>query len=259
GEGELRLLAVHLKSGCFDGALGRGGAACAKLRKQVPALEAWIDARERERVPFAVLGDFNRRLRQDDEIWRELDDRDPAPADLTLVTSGQRSLCWNGKYPDYIDHIVLDAQAAAWLVPHSFEQMLYDPADARHKERISDHCPISVRLARAGAPAAGPTPEQVPGEASGQASGKTSSKAPEQAPGPAPGPVPGHPGPRPGASPDPGGAAIKGNISRGRKLYHLPACPSYAEVRIEPERGERLFTSEREARAAGFQKAGNCP
>jgi endonuclease/exonuclease/phosphatase family metal-dependent hydrolase len=263
---DLRLLAVHLKSGCFGGALGRGGAACSKLRKQLPALEAWIDAREREGVPFAVLGDFNRRLRRDDEVWRELDDRDPVPADLTLVTEGRRSRCWNGKYPDFIDHIVLDAQAAAWLVPGSFEQMLYDPADARHRETLSDHCPISVRLALAGARAPGPGTK--PGAAAGPAADKVAGKAPGHASGPEPGRAAGQApksggAARPGAA-RPGGATpgpdtIKGNISRGRKLYHLPACPSYGEVRIEPERGERLFASESEARAAGFQKAGNCP
>jgi endonuclease/exonuclease/phosphatase family metal-dependent hydrolase len=285
GGSDLRLLAVHLKSGCFDGALGRGGKACAKLLDQLPALEAWIDAREREGVPFAVLGDFNRRLRQDDEVWRELDDRHPVPADLTLVTGGQRSRCWNGKYPDYIDHIVLDAQAAAWLVPGSFEQMLYDPADARYRATLSDHCPISVRLALAGAHAAGPGPgpgaatgaggdketDQAPGHASGAGGDKVSDQAPGHASGPEPEHADGEDGatakrraaPKQGGTG--GGAAgtgagdIKGNLSRGRKLYHLPACPSYAEVRIEPERGERLFASESEARAAGFQKAGNCP
>jgi endonuclease/exonuclease/phosphatase family metal-dependent hydrolase len=284
GGSDLRLLAVHLKSGCFDGALGRGGKACAKLREQLPALEAWIDAREREGVPFAVLGDFNRRLRRDDEVWRELDDRDPVPAELTLATDGQRSRCWNGKYPDFIDHIVLDAQAAAWLVPGSFEQMLYDPADARHKDTLSDHCPISVRLALAGSRAArpgpGPRPGPVagaaPGPAAGQASERVPDKAQGHASGPEPEPEPGEAGATAGrgAAPKPGGTGggtrggtraetgtgtIKGNVSRGRKLYHLPECPSYAEVRIEPERGERLFASEREARAAGFQKAGNCP
>jgi endonuclease/exonuclease/phosphatase family metal-dependent hydrolase len=272
GHSDLRLLAVHLKSGCFDGALGRGGKACVKLREQLPALEAWIDAREREGVPFAVLGDFNRRLRQDDEVWRALDDRHPVPADLALVTDGRRSRCWNGKYPDFIDHIVLDAQAAAWLVPGSFEQMLYDPADARHRDTLSDHCPISVRLALAGARAAGPGPEAGPGPTAGKGREQVPEQAPGHASGPEPEPSAGEDGAtaRRKSAAKPGGTGagagtgtgtgtIRGNISRGRKLYHLPACPSYAEVRIEPERGERLFASEREARAAGFQKAGNCP
>ena len=52
---------------------------------------------------------------------------------------------------------------------------------------------------------------------------------------------------------------IKGNIARGRRLYHLPSCPSYASVVVDESAGERSFASEAEARKAGFAKAGNCP
>jgi endonuclease/exonuclease/phosphatase family metal-dependent hydrolase len=282
GGERLRLLGVHLKSGCFSGALERSAAACAKLRQQLPPLEAWVDAREREGVPFAVLGDFNRRLRQGDPFWTELDDRDPVPTDLTLVTEGRKSRCWNGVYPDFIDHIVLDAQAAAWLVPDSFDQLVYDASDALHRKTLSDHCPISVQLAPAGARrvARGPGVARGATPGAGVAPGPVVAPGPGARPGAAPGPgarpgaAPG-PGARPGALPVPGGAKrgpgarpgplpggagnVKGNIARGRKLYHLPGCPSYDEVRIEPDKGERLFESEREAQAAGFRKAGNCP
>ena len=254
GNQELRLLAVHLKSGCFSGALGRDRAACAKLGRQIPALEAWIDARERQGVAFAVLGDFNRRLSRDDEVWRALDDRDPVAADLTLLTEGRRSRCWNGKYPDLIDHIVLDAQAAAWLVPGSFEQIVYDQADARHRATLSDHCPISVRLALPGAVSKhDPVKASEPGRDTrsapeAAAPGRDTRSAPVEAA------APGR-----SAAPKRSSGAVKGNVSRGRKLYHLPGCPSYDAVRIDHDRGERLFESEDEAQAAGFHKAGNCP
>jgi hypothetical protein len=67
------------------------------------------------------------------------------------------------------------------------------------------------------------------------------------------------PGRKAGAAANRGSGVVKGNVSRGRKLYHLPGCPSYDAVRIDPDRGERLFESERAAQAAGFHKAGNCP
>jgi tetratricopeptide (TPR) repeat protein len=51
---------------------------------------------------------------------------------------------------------------------------------------------------------------------------------------------------------------IKGNLSRGKKLYHLPRCPGYESTTIDVARGERWFTSENEARAAGFRRAENC-
>lgn len=54
----------------------------------------------------------------------------------------------------------------------------------------------------------------------------------------------------------PNGCTIKGNISRsGRRLYHTPASPSFAETRIDEARGERWFCSEAQARAAGFEPA----
>lgn len=59
GGPRLRLLGVHLKSGCASGA---GSDACALLFRQIPVLEAWIDARARTGQAFAAIGDFNRRL-----------------------------------------------------------------------------------------------------------------------------------------------------------------------------------------------------
>lgn len=143
---DVRLLAVHLKSGCFEGALGQGTRACVKLGAQVPALEAWIDARAREATPFAVLGDFNRRFLPNDTLFPELDDGNPPDADLTDAGAGVRSTCWGGKYPDLIDHIVLDRRAGRWVRPGSFAVALYDAADLQHRAKLSDHCPITVEL-----------------------------------------------------------------------------------------------------------------
>jgi len=49
---------------------------------------------------------------------------------------------------------------------------------------------------------------------------------------------------------------IKGNINRrGAHLYHRPQDPSYARVIVNPRKGERIFCSEQDARAAGFKPA----
>ncbi len=56
-----------------------------------------------------------------------------------------------------------------------------------------------------------------------------------------------------------GSCLIKGNISSdGRKLYHLPSCPSYSKTSIDEGVGEKWFCSEQEAVQAGWTKAGNC-
>lgn len=53
---------------------------------------------------------------------------------------------------------------------------------------------------------------------------------------------------------------IKGNISSSKeRIYHVPGCASYNQTKIDTSKGERMFCSEEEARAAGWRKALNCP
>jgi len=240
----LRLLSVHLKSGCFDEPLTTAGNDCTKLAAQLPLLERWVDARAAANEAFLVLGDFNRRLRTGEAFYSELDDADPPNADLTLVTDGRSSRCWGGEFAEFIDHIVVSRDAAPWLVAGTFTQQDYDAADQAFKGALSDHCPLAVSIAPG---ASGPRAVDLAG-GTGDASGT--------------------PGPASPATRDASGAAgdaaparpIKGNISSdGKRLYHLPACPSYEETKIDTDEGERWFASEAEAVAAGWQKAGNCP
>ena len=131
----LRLLSVHLKSGCSSGA---SGAACETLQRQIPELESWIDARAAESIPFAVLGDFNRRLSAaNDAAWAEIDDGDPANADLTLA-AGQAFAGCDPRYSAFIDHIVLDRRASERR--REFTEHTYAGP------KLSDHCAVSVRL-----------------------------------------------------------------------------------------------------------------
>lgn len=158
---ELRLLSVHLKSGCGRRTLDSGRDACAVLGQQVSHLERWIDAQAARGKPFAVLGDFNRNLLDDPgparspsggprSLWAEIDDGEPADADLALAGAGQRfaNCAPNQNHGGFIDHIVLSRSLAARAVPGSFVRLVYDPDEALRR-RLSDHCPvaISVRLA----------------------------------------------------------------------------------------------------------------
>lgn len=147
-QGDVRLLAVHLKSGCFN--VKSTGESCTQLQQQIPILAGWIDQRRKEGVPFAVLGDFNRRLRSDDPVWQRLND---SPSKLTMVTEGRKSTCWGGQYPDFIDQILLGGSLVAGYVPDSFRVLVYEETDKALQDRISDHCPVSVKVA---APSAGP-------------------------------------------------------------------------------------------------------
>lgn len=134
----LRLLSIHLKSGCFAGSQGP---ACESFLPQVPVLERWIDTAAAGPTRFIVLGDWNRRLAgPGDLVWTELDDGDPANADLMLADQGIRPKC-DPRYQDFIDHIVLDRRAT--LDFGSFAETPYATP-----EHYSDHCPITVQLAR---------------------------------------------------------------------------------------------------------------
>jgi endonuclease/exonuclease/phosphatase family metal-dependent hydrolase len=165
----VRLLAVHMKSGCFDNALDQASIAkmpntnkkeeyakiaCAELAKQAKPLEAWVDARAKEGVPFMLLGDFNRRFVRDialnhseiQGLWQAIDD-EGAEA-LWTPTIKAESKCWGGYYKDYIDHIILDPKSKAHYVDNSFDQLVFKQKYSREvSQNLSDHCPISVKLA----------------------------------------------------------------------------------------------------------------
>ena len=58
------------------------------------------------------------------------------------------------------------------------------------------------------------------------------------------------------ASPSaPEGCAIKGNVSRGGLIYHMPWSPWYEKVAMRPDKGTRWFCSETDAAAAGWRPA----
>ena len=112
GKFQLRVLSIHLKTGCWSDPLNTDSHSCEVLRQQLPILENWIDSRAREGTPFAVLGDFNRRFEAGDEFWDAIDHGDAPEAKLSDVTKSHTSECWGGEYPVYIDHLVFSRQAA---------------------------------------------------------------------------------------------------------------------------------------------------
>ncbi len=164
----VRLLAVHMKSGCFHQPLDQASiakmpnnddkqayakTACAELAKQAIPLEAWVDARASEGVPFLLVGDFNRRFVNDialnysevQGLWQAIDDQGAEA--LWAPTIHAESKCWDGKYKDYIDHIIFDPKAKRQYVDNSFAQLVFDGKYSKHlSQTLSDHCPISVQL-----------------------------------------------------------------------------------------------------------------
>jgi endonuclease/exonuclease/phosphatase family metal-dependent hydrolase len=141
----LKLMSVHLKSGCFENTTTSTD--CPTLLAQIPVLEGWIDEAARGAEPFIVLGDFNRRFNvPGDQVWAELDDGDPGNADLTTITKDMPVSCRTNELPEFIDHIVLDRRAAVWADRTSFRQITYRQADREVWDKLSDHCPVLVEL-----------------------------------------------------------------------------------------------------------------
>ena len=139
GDRQLRLLSVHLKSGCWSAeqdASESRAQTCATLRDQILELRSWAHRREDAGTAFAILGDFNRRLAiRDDWAWRELS---PKSSPLDLLTADIETQC-DPRFDEFIDHIVLDPTAAALLVPESTREW------PRHGDH-PDHCAVSTDL-----------------------------------------------------------------------------------------------------------------
>lgn len=154
GKPALRLLAVHLKSGCYSNR--HRNRHCTTLRKQIDVLAKWVSQRQAEQQPYIILGDFNRRLAQkEDKYWQELTSEVlPVPV---LITEGLKSQCrsqaynkrkqqWEVRqYPEFIDHFILDARIQEKDTQVSFYEHLY--SDQQLKQiQLSDHCPLSISL-----------------------------------------------------------------------------------------------------------------
>ena len=141
GGASLRVLAVHLKTGCHTDHLRRSPRhECALFARQIPVVAAWLRARVVEGVPFALLGDFNRVMDENEEFSTAV----AAAAPMVRVTEGSSDPCWGGGA--FIDHIFLGGPARGWLVPGSLRVLTYRSTDEHDKDHLSDHCPVSVRL-----------------------------------------------------------------------------------------------------------------
>ncbi len=141
-QGALRLLAVHLKSGCSHDPLAASrNPACATLAEQLPPLQDWIETRRREGVAFALIGDFNRWMEGRDPFFQGLAQSGP----LLRVTAGLYTPCWGGG--GFLDHIIVGNAALNWIRPETVRVLTYRETGPAWKQRLSDHCPISARMA----------------------------------------------------------------------------------------------------------------
>jgi endonuclease/exonuclease/phosphatase family metal-dependent hydrolase len=133
------------QGGCFQDS--STSSACGTLLAQIPVLEGWIDEAAQGPTSFIVLGDFNRRSnRPHEQLWAELDEGEPANADLKTVTQDMPISCRDNTFPEFIDHTGVDRRVVPWDDRTSSRHVTCRQADKGVWDQLSDHCLAVVEL-----------------------------------------------------------------------------------------------------------------
>jgi len=139
----LRLLSIHLKSGCPAAPAGSKDEDCVMLFRQQKVLKDWVSERARDEIPFVIMGDFNRRLQNEEDFWTGLDDPTHPARDLSLPVKRDTESRCRKEFKQFIDYIVFNTESFAMAKPDSFRVLRFDGEESTFP---SDHCPISIEL-----------------------------------------------------------------------------------------------------------------
>lgn len=146
--GELTILNLHMKSGCFvdDYARaaqgdGRNKEACQIYAQQAPILDAWVEEQEKSGKPYMMLGDFNHRLSAPfNSVTRMLNTNSDGSVSTLENTTANMMGC-HPRYPAPIDHIfvgnITEPGTTKDIVNHHFDDM---------DNMLSDHCAITLTM-----------------------------------------------------------------------------------------------------------------
>jgi exonuclease III len=174
-------LNVHLKSGCANLITGKGFAgrkltapdpACEILNRQVPVIEDWVEDVARHSPRFVLLGDFNRRIDEEEKagiaatdvrtdgsdpagpnirdawgrvksryFWQEIADGSPGlyQVPLTFIEKG----CGGH---EGLDHIVISEPIRQMQRLPLSSRMASLFKNPRQSIKTSDHCPLTTVL-----------------------------------------------------------------------------------------------------------------
>lgn len=139
----LRLLSVHLKSGCASDPASSDREECKQLFRQQKVLKSWVEERARDEIPIVILGDFNRRLQNEEEFWTGLDDPTHPSRDLVLPVRRDEVSACRQAFPQFIDYIVFNSDSFELVKAGSFGSLKFE---GEEKNYPSDHCPIFIEL-----------------------------------------------------------------------------------------------------------------
>ena len=143
-DGNLELLNVHLKSGCFvDDYSVSDSTSCQTFAQQASWLNQWMGDKQKRHQSYVVLGDFNHRISAPyNRFTRMLNAGEKAGGAPAILT--RDILGCHPRYPAPIDHIVAGGTGTenfADTKVHYFE-------DNSEQGMLSDHCAISTTLAQ---------------------------------------------------------------------------------------------------------------
>lgn len=154
---QLRLLAVHLKSGCFTQTKS-SSFACQTLARQARQLHRWIVKRNKQKQRFVILGDFNRRMLNVENQWffHMLQANEHQMKNHLIIINHGASHCWSkninkhqkvwmSEHKQFIDFILMNKLSAAAYISNSFKEVAASRFATRHFN-LSDHCLISAKL-----------------------------------------------------------------------------------------------------------------
>lgn len=145
GNFDFILMSVHFKSiSRFDNTPAKRAESISIRREQAEKLGFWIDSvleasTERDIILAGDFNDFPKR-RENPSLTALLENNR-----ISFLTSGLKSC----KYPDWyvIDNIIVTAEAKKRLTESDVSVFdTYNPFPKRQAEKISDHCPITVRF-----------------------------------------------------------------------------------------------------------------
>ena len=134
---------------------------CRTLKAQLAIMENWIEVRRALGHHVVVAGDFNRRLNQayrnptrHEDFWAELNDGTPDDLRLSKGPEDLDTVCWpnhSERFEEHIDLVVVDTDFLNAFASTEFEKLGlgYDEAPEyvdRDRQRLSDHCPVTLRL-----------------------------------------------------------------------------------------------------------------
>ncbi|WP_163930953.1 HAD family acid phosphatase [Paraferrimonas sp. SM1919] len=143
-QGTTTLLNVHMKSGCFvDDHTRKDSEACQIFTQQAPLLDAWVENKEKQGQPYAVLGDFNHRLSANyNQLTRTLTSNSDG-SESTLVNTVAGKIGCHPYYPAAIDHIFVGHMPKS---DYSLTANIHHYDNMQPKAMLSDHCAVSVGI-----------------------------------------------------------------------------------------------------------------